>query len=121
MPAYIYKILHLVGIMLTFLSFGGLVVRSILASDDKSLKRFATISNGIGLFLVLLGGFGMMARYQYSWQPWIIAKIVIWVIFGATLAVVNRKPELGKTIWWGLVILGGLAAYLAGLKPGFFS
>ena len=117
MPAYIYKIIHIVGVMLTFLSFGGLIFRSILGSDDKKLKRFAFISNGIGLFLVLLGGFGLLARYQYGWQPWVIGKLVIWVILGGLLVVINRKPELGKTIWWIVILLGATAAYLAGVKP----
>ncbi len=117
MPAYIYKIIHLAGVMLTFLSFGGLIFRSILESDNKKLKRFAFISNGIGMFLVLLGGFGLLARYGYGWQPWVIGKLFIWVILGAMLVVINRKPKFGTTIWWIVIFLGATAAYLAGVKP----
>ncbi len=117
MPVYLYKIIHLVGVMLTFLSFGGLLIRSILESDDKKLKRFATISNGIGLLLVLLGGFGLLARLDYGWEPWVMGKLIIWVIFGGMIAVINRKPELGKAIWWLLILLGATATYLAGVKP----
>ena len=53
MKLLIYKTIHLMGVMMVFLSFGGLLVRSMLGSDDKKIKKLGAITNGVGLFLIL--------------------------------------------------------------------
>ncbi len=74
---------------------------------------------GIGLFLILLGGFGLLARvYQNQWYPWVILKLVIWVILGGLIALINRKPGLSKVWYWVTLFLGLTAAWAAYFKPG---
>ena len=103
---------------MVFLSLGGLIVRSLTNSEDKGLKKLASITNGVGLLLALVGGFGWIAKMKVGFPLWIILKLVIWVIFGGLIAVVNRKPEACKALWWVIIVLGITAAVLAGLKPG---
>ena len=65
----IYKIIHLFGLFGMFLSLGGLVLY-VMGGGTKSEILFEkgsrfSISHGVFMFLVLLGGFGMAARLQW--------------------------------------------------------
>jgi len=109
----IYLLLHLVGVMMTFIGFGALIARATLAPDHVGVRKLGSITSGIGLFLILLGGFGMLARLydnQFFW--WVIVKIVIWVALGGLTAVVNRQPKLSKPLFFVIIILGAIAGYL---------
>jgi hypothetical protein len=77
------------------------------------------ITHGIGMVLVLVGGFGMLARLGifWPWPGWIVGKIIIWLVFGVLIAVIGRVPALAKPLWWITIALGAIAAYLALNKP----
>lgn len=112
-----YKLIHLTGVLMVFLSLGGLIGRALLEDKGTSLKKFAGMTNGIGLILALVGGFGLVAKLGYAFRGWVIAKLILWLVFGVMIAVVNRKPQHARVLWWVVIGLGGLAAYLAGSKP----
>jgi uncharacterized membrane protein SirB2 len=119
MNPQVYYFLHIAGGLLVFLSYGMLLGRSWLADDNRGLRKFGGILSGIGLFLILLGGFGLLARvYQNQWYPWVILKLVIWVVLGGLLVLINRKPGLSKVLVWVTYALGLLAAWAAYFKPG---
>lgn len=83
-------------------------------------RKHAAITHGIGMFLSLLGGFGLLARLgisQGGLPGWIWAKLVIWTILGGLIAVILRKPLLAKSIWYSVILFAGLGAYLANYKP----
>lgn len=114
-----YKVLHLLGMMMVFLSLGGALVRSRFPEQTTSWKKLIAINHGIGLLLLLVAGFGLLARLNIFWPMpvWALVKIVIWLAIGGLIALINRKPEAG-TVWWYLaLLLGLLAAYLALYKP----
>ena len=113
MDPQIYKFLHFAGIMMVFLGFGALIARSLLASDNAGVRKLGSITSGIGLLLVLVSGFGMQAKLGYeitSW--WILVKMAIWLAIGISTMVANRAPGAAKGLWWILLILGLVAAYL---------
>jgi hypothetical protein len=115
-----YKNLHLIGVFMLFVALGGLMLHQInAATRENRWRKPVAITHGLGLLLVLVGGFGMLARLDMSWPwpGWVIAKIVIWIIFGALIAVVGRAPSLAKALWWITIVLGAAAAYLALNKP----
>ncbi len=113
MPVYFYQILHVVGIIMIFMGYGALLARSLVKSDSKSVRKLGSITSGIGLLLVLVAGFGMMAKLGYSiTTPWLIVKIIIWLALGGVITLINRKPELAKTLWWSILGLGALAAFM---------
>ena len=113
MPVYFYQILHVVGIMMIFMGYGALLARSLVKSDATSVRKLGSITSGIGLLLVFVAGFGMIAKLGYSYSaPWLIVKIVIWLALGGVIALINRKPELAKTLWWSILGLGLLAAVM---------
>lgn len=102
-----YKWLHLIGLALTLLSLGA------MSQGMGERKKALSISHGVGLFITLLGGFGMLAKYKISaMDPVIITKIILWLLLGACIALFKRKPELSSALWWMVFAIFAVAAYL---------
>ncbi len=118
LSASTYKIVHLLGIMMLFLSIGMLFVQANSGSENGWRKR-ATITHGIALLLLLLGGFGMIAKLPtVSFQDgWVWGKLLIWFVFGGLPVLIKRVPGYHKIIWNLALLLGFIAAYLATTKP----
>lgn len=113
-----YKVLHLIGVFMILVSLGGLIAASALNSGRESaLRKLAMITNGIGLLLALVAGFGLLAVLQLGWPGWIFGKILIWVLLAAMSALIRRRPENVSLYWWGALILAAAAACLALYKP----
>lgn len=117
----VYKILHLVGVFMIFISLGGLIMASIHGfQKGAAWRRSAAITHGVGMVITLVAGFGLLARLGVmhgSFPGWATAKLIIWLFFGAALGIILRKPKMAKGLWWVLIVFGGIAAYLAGSKP----
>lgn len=112
-----YHVIHLTGIFMIFLAYGGLIVRSLLQSDNKDIRRLGAITSGLGLVLSLVGGFGLLARMGYGWPGWALAKMAIWVILAALIVAINRKPKLAQSLWWVTLVLGVLAVIMVYVRP----
>lgn len=120
MPYEFYKVMHLLGLIALFLGFGGVLVNAYAGQTlVGSAKKMAFILHGVGLLLILVSGFGMAARLGLvSGLPgWIHAKLTIWVLLGAGIAVAKRKGAIGWPIAILLMGLGTTAAYIAINKP----
>jgi hypothetical protein len=117
MRVQIYQILHFLGIFMIFLGYGGLIVRAATGSANAGLRRLGAMTSGIGLFLTLLGGFGLLARLGYGWPGWVLVKIGIWLVLGFLIVVVNRKPQLSQVLWWVTLVLGLVAILMVVLRP----
>jgi hypothetical protein len=117
----VYKIVHLVGVLMVFLALGGVATNAINGGQKKHSWRMPiAITHGLGLLLSLVGGFGLLARLGiiHGGLPgWVLAKFGIWILFAVLIGVVSRKPSWAKPIWPLIIILGATAAYLAGSKP----
>jgi uncharacterized membrane protein SirB2 len=113
-----YKILHVLGLVLLMLGLG-----AILGAGREAAKarRFGGMLHGIGLLVMIVAGFGMMARQGImglsSWPMWLIAKMGIWVVI-AILPVLVKRQVLPSAIGWLLAAaLAATAAWLALTKP----
>lgn len=117
----VYKVVHLTGVLMVFLALGGVATNAINGgSKNHSWRKPIAITHGIGLALSLIGGFGLLARLgivQGGLPGWVWAKLGIWIVFGAMVGVIARKPALAKATWPLCLALGATAAYLAGSKP----
>ena len=117
----IYKIIHLLGVMMVFLAFGGIITHVANGGmKQHGFRKTVAITHGIGLVLSLVGGFGLLARLGIvsgGLPGWVWVKLAIWTVFAAMIGVVVRKPALAKPLWLVLLALGAFAAYLAGSKP----
>ncbi|MEX0330527.1 MAG: hypothetical protein AB3N64_03805 [Puniceicoccaceae bacterium] len=117
MPQQFYQIIHLTGIFMIFLGYGGLIIRSVTGTESKDIRRLGAITSGLGLVLSLVGGFGLLAKLNYGWPVWVLIKIAIWVILGAMIVVINRKPRLSQELWWSTIVLGVISLLMVVLKP----
>lgn len=122
MPYEVYKVIHLLGIFLLLISLSGMAVFAINggAKKDNVWRVRLAISHGVGLFLVLLGGFGMLARLgitAFPWPGWVYGKFAFWLVFGGLIALATKNPKLGKIVYFLLPILAILTASLAIYKP----
>ena len=111
----IYKIVHLAGILMVFTALGGILLNG---KRPHPSKKLIAATHGAGLFLVLLGGFGALARLGIGSLPgWIIAKLALWIFLGAALWFATTKPRFALPLWWSIIVSGILAAMFAVTKP----
>ena len=108
MDPLIYKLIHYVGIFTLMLSLGSIFTK---------YNKCAVIGHGVGLLLILLGGFGMQAKMSLGFPNWLIVKLVIWLIFGAAIVLAKRDILKGSTAWIVMIGLASVAAYLGLMKP----
>jgi len=136
-----YKIVHYLGIFIllttlaTRLGRAALPVRKGGASDapatppatdpdvttaDPWARRLG-ILHGLALFLVLLGGFGMLARLDVttglSLPGWIWAKLGIWTLLGSLVLAARRSASWSARLLVAAPVLAVLAGIVALTKP----
>ena len=117
-----YKLIHLGGIFLLIFGLGGVWALVTAASKQTrtALHRLLMALHGAAMLVILVGGFGMMARLQIShqWPTWIWIKLVIWLLLAALPALMRRR--LGPAGLWLLLapLLATIAAYAAIFRIG---
>jgi hypothetical protein len=122
MPYAIYKLIHFLGI---FTLLGALVaaamhvLRGGTRADDPYRRRLLA-AHGIAAFLVLLGGFGMLARMgvMHGTLPgWVLLKLALWVVIAGLVALPYRGRAGARFVLAGLPLLLLVAAATALYKP----
>lgn len=117
----VYRVVHLFGIFLLLVVLGGMSWGAARGGPAAPSSRLGMVLHGLGLFIVLLGGFGLLARigvmHGMNWPGWVWAKLAIWLVLGAIVIIPRRKPAWGTPLLLVLPVLGGLAAWLAIFKP----
>lgn len=120
MPYELYKVLHLAGVMLAFTALGGQLFYVLNGGDKPSAtgRGLLAATHGLGVVLLLVAGFGMHAKLQIQGFPgWFLAKLVLWLLLAAFLALPWRLPHLAKPLWGVALALGVAAAWLGVYKP----
>ena len=113
MPANFYSLLHITGILMVFIGYGSLIGLALSKVENPGVKKLGAITSGIGLTLLFVAGFGLIAKLGYSYSStWVIVKIFIWVLLGSLIAFINRKPEWAKLLWWITLLLGFIAVLM---------
>ena len=122
-PRDFYEILHVLGIALIFSAIGAVAIDAAGGGSRKSAKSRGLVMgiHGVGALLILVGGFGMLARMGFmhgtAFPGWIIAKIVIWLLLSIAIVLPYRVPSLSRPMFVLLPFLAGAAVYLALYKP----
>lgn len=118
-PLVIYRLVHFLGVFTMVTALAASLARAAAAgpapADDPWKKRFA-IAHGVALFLILLGGFGMLGRLGLGFPAWAVVKVGIWALAGGLIAL-RKSPARAA---WGLVLvplLAALAGWLGYAKP----
>jgi hypothetical protein len=123
LPYTFYKVTHILGLLFTFMALGGVATHAANGGQKATAvtRRLTAALHGGGVFLILLGGFGMLARLGivqgHAFPGWVWAKIVVWLLLAAVVILPYRRPSFAVPAMVGLPLLGGLAAYLAVYKP----
>lgn len=118
----VYKVVHLLGMFMLFTVLGGIALHAVNGGTKQSNtgRRLIAIMHGLALFVILLGGFGMLARLglvQGMLPGWVLAKLSIWVAMPVLGMLAYRKPAAAKVLLVAVPVLGGVAAWIALYKP----
>ena len=117
----LYNVVHIVGLVLLMAGLGGIATAGAAGDRSTGVRRMVAVFHGLGLFLILLGGFGMLARLGIvrgtSWPGWVWAKMIVWGILGGAAFLPYRFPRTALPLMLLLPLLGGIAAYMAIYKP----
>lgn len=122
-PRDFYEVLHIIGIAMLFLAIGGVSVHAANGGTKAttSTRRLVSSIHGLGALLILVGGFGMLARigmqHGSGFPGWLWAKIIIWTILSAIVVLPYRRPALARPFLVLLPLLAGVAVYMALYKP----
>jgi hypothetical protein len=118
LPPEVYKIIHLLGIAWLFFVLGGATLHALNGGDKASnnSRKLMAASHGVALVIILVAGFGMLGGKQMG--TWVFLKFALWLVLGASLALIQKKPGLAKALWFVLPLLAAAGAYLAVYKPG---
>ena len=112
-----YKLLHLIGIFLALCGIGGLWALATAATEEarQAAWRLLMMLHGVALLVVLVGGFGMLARLGISgaWPPWIWIKLVVWLLLAALPVALRRLAHGTKLMLFLAPLLAAVAAWAA--------
>ncbi len=120
MSYLVYKLLHLLGVVLVLAAAGGVAVHAANGGrrEENELRGVLASMHGIGLILSLVAGFGLLGKIGAGMPPpWAWAKLLIWLVFGAALTLSYRSRALARRLVIAVPLLAALAGYLALYKP----
>ncbi|MCB9761341.1 MAG: hypothetical protein H6739_15980 [Alphaproteobacteria bacterium] len=116
-----YKLVHFLGLFIVFTALAGRAYYALNGGtkDADVARKLTGAAHGTGLLLVLVGGFGMLAKSGmiHSLPGWVHAKLTLWLLVAAALALPFRSPGLARALLIALPLLGLAGAWLAGAKP----
>jgi hypothetical protein len=107
-----YLIIHLIGVGAIALGLGGAI-----AGGDR--KTYAMLQ-GIALLVMLVSGFGLLAKLRLGFPHFAIAKLLLWVVIGMLPLILRRckVPAVGGISI--LLALIGIMAWLGVMKPALW-
>ncbi len=111
-----YNTLHIVGIMLVFMSLGATVLHAANGGtrDTNPSRKLVAALHGVGLLVIIVAGFGMLAKnggMNNGLPGYIHPKLLIWLLLGAAPVLISRKPGLARAMWLIIPLLGATAAF----------
>lgn len=114
-----YKLIHVIGIIFLFTTAGGVALFAANGGTKESnvARKAVAAIHGLTLVVLLISGFGLVARLGTGFQGWVWAKFALWFVIGSFALLPLRKPELGLRFFYFVPLLGAVAAFLALFKP----
>ncbi|MEO0444535.1 MAG: hypothetical protein AAF191_00515 [Verrucomicrobiota bacterium] len=114
---FVYFPMHVLGILLVFVALGGMTVwirAQGLGTEPPFRRRTLSILHGVGLFLILTGGFGLMKvvgiKHASAYPNWVLVKFAVWLVLCVSSLLLLWKPKLS---WWFLMAFIALGVFSA--------
>jgi hypothetical protein len=122
MPYIPYKLLHFFGIFIMITALAVTCAHALRGGTrkDNPHRKAIGITHGVAALLILIGGFGMLARMgvAHGGLPgWVLVKLGIWVAFAAAMAIPYLGSGYARLVLVALPILGVVAGATALYKP----
>lgn len=112
MPVTFYHVLHLVSL---FCLFGATFAA--FAAPQPERRKFSLAASGIASLLVLISGFGLLAKLHVGFPLWIVIKLVCWFVVSGLAGVAFRKRELIRPLTVLTVVLAFVAVAMVYCRP----
>lgn len=115
-----YKVLHLLGIAFLLSGLVALVILKVTGvAIEGTVKKFAFITHGVGLLVILVSGFGLLAKLQLmaDFPKWAFIKLAIWLFMGGVATLIKKKGHMAWTLYTLIMLIFLLAAYVGVTKP----
>jgi hypothetical protein len=112
MDPNVYYVLHVGSLLL----WSGVIFRAI-ADPRPENKRGAMIRGGVASLVALVAGFGLLAKLEYGFPNWILAKIGCWVGLTILVSLAYRKGKGSHVYAWLASVLLAGAVYLVYYRP----
>lgn len=116
----VYKWVHLMGLTLLIFALGeSFIFLKTGGETIQNARKSMAVFHGAGLFFLLVGGFGMLARLglHSPWPGWVWLKLAIWLIAGVSLALIKRRKVSSAWVFGFALLLVAIGGYLALWKP----
>ncbi len=119
MPYTVYKLIHLVAILFLFTTAGGVALYAANGGtiENNVARKWVGAIHGLTLVLILVSGFGLVAKIGTGFEVWVWVKFALWFLIGSLALLPLRKPHLGYRFVVLIPVLGALAAFVAVFKP----
>jgi hypothetical protein len=121
-PYPVYKLIHFLGLVMVIgalVSAAMHVLRGGTRADDP-YRKWVMVAHGVGAFLIVLGGFGLLARIGVmhgGFPNWVRLKLVIWLLLAAAIALPYRGRGFARAVLIAIPVLVLAAAASALYKP----
>jgi uncharacterized membrane protein SirB2 len=114
MSYQVYKMIHVVSIVLFFSTYA-------VATVKPGSIKLEKILSGVAVLLILISGFGLLARLNIpmgeAWPLWVKIKLGIWVVIGSSgHMILKRWPKASGQFFWIAIALLVAASYMANYK-----
>lgn len=116
----LYKVLHLVGVLLLLSSLGG-IAGTYATGGASASPRLFKIAHGLALAVILVAGFGLLAKLSLAspgaWPLWVWIKIAVWLVLGGSVVALRKADRTAGSVALVLVVVAAVAAWAAVVKP----
>ena len=112
MSPQVYYLLHVgSAFLLAALTFQA------FAAPTPEKRRQTLMLTGILSLVLVVGGFGLLAKLSYGFDGWVLIKIVCWLALSALAGMAFRKPQSAGTLAFVASFVIVLALYAVYFKP----
>ncbi len=107
-----YKWLHFLGLFALLMSLGGIIAAAAFGGGKK--RGLFMMMHGIGLLIILVSGFGMLARLGMTQgvPGWAYGKLVIWLFLGMSPVLIKKRGQQPLLMMMMVLVAALIAAYL---------